>query len=280
MKKGLVLEGGAMRGMFTCGVIDVFMENSIEFDGAIGVSAGAAFGCNIKSKQIGRPVRYNKKYCTDPRYSSYKHWLKTGDIFINEFVYDELIYKLDPWDQKTFEENKMEFYCVATDIETGKPVYQLLKDGKKKDVEWIRASASMPVFSNPVKIDSHLYLDGGTTDSIPLQFLQSKGYDKIVVVETQPESYRKSKQKYMPFIQAKLHKYPNLIKALATRHHLYNAQKEYVKKQEQLGNVLVLRPKSPLNIKSITHDPSELERVYQLGRQEALDHLDEIKAFL
>lgn len=280
MKKGLVMEGGAMRGMFTCGVIDVFMENNIKFDGAIGVSAGAAFGCNIKSEQIGRPVRYNKTYCNDKRYASYSHWLKTGDIFNNEFLYGEMIYELDPWDQETFEQNPMEFYCVATNIETGQPTYHQLTDGKEKDVLWIRASASIPVFCNPVEIDGHKYLDGGSTDSIPLQFLESKGYDKIVVIETQPYDYEKKPQKHVPFISLSLRKYPYMIEALKKRHGIYNAQKNYVKKQEKLGNVFVLRPEKPLNIQSITKDPNELERVYQLGREQALKHLDEIKTYL
>ena len=123
MKKGLVLEGGAMRGMFTCGVLDVFMENGIEFDGAVGVSAGATFGCNIKSKQHGRALRYNKKYCADKRYHSVRSLLTSGDIYNVKFCYDELPYKLDKWDIETFSNSPMEFYCVVTDIMTGKPAY-------------------------------------------------------------------------------------------------------------------------------------------------------------
>ena len=280
MKKGLVLEGGAMRGMFTCGVIDVFMENDIDFDGCIGVSAGAAFGCNIKSKQIGRPIRYNKRFCNDERYASFSEWLKTGDLYNEDFCYDEMIHVYDIWDEETFKNNPMEFYCVATDIEEGIPVYYKCKNGDDKDIRWIRASASMPFFSNPVEIDGHKYLDGGTTDSIPLRFMEANGYDKIIVVETQPYHFIKTKQKYLPVIKHKLNDYPLLIHALENRHIMYNRQKEYVKTRESEKKVYVIRPENSLNIKSTCKDPNELERVYQIGRQTALAHLSEIKEYL
>lgn len=269
-----------MRGMFTCGVIDVFMENGITFDGAIGVSAGAAFGCNIKSHQIGRPVRYNKKYCADKRYSSFRSWLRTGDLFNVDFCYDEMPLKLDPWDQEAYAKDPMEFWCVATDVKTGKPHYQQLFEGDKHDIQWIRASASIPIFSNPVELDGGVYLDGGTADSIPLRFFEKHGYGPIVVVETQPAGYRKKPQKYMPVVKLMLRKYPNMVKALKYRYHMYNKEKTYVLAQERRGRVLVIRPEEPLNIKSTNKDPKELERVYQIGRRAAQAKLEEVKAYL
>lgn len=265
MKTGLVMEGGAMRGMFTCGVLDVLMENGITFDGAVGVSAGATFGCNIKSRQMGRAYRYNKKYCTDKRYHSIRSLLTTGDIYNVPFCYDELPYKLDPWDIETFEKNPMEFYCVATDLMTGKPVYHNCKTGEKKDIVWIQASASMPLVSRPVEIDGGLYLDGGMSDSIPLKFMQDKGYDKILVIETQPANYVKSKQKYMPLIKMRLGKYPNMVRCMEERHIMYNEEKRYIREQEEKGLVQVIRPKAPLNIGAIEKDPNEIQRVYDLG---------------
>lgn len=280
MKTGLVLEGGAMRGMFTCGVIDVMMENGIEIDGAIGVSAGAAFGCNYKSKQIGRPFRYNCNYCNDKRYVSLCSWITTGDLYNEKFCYDELLYHLDPWDQEAFSQNPMEFYCVATNVDTGKAEYHKCKDGTKTDILWIRASASIPVFSNPVLIDGKRYLDGGTTDSIPLKYFESIGYDRIIVVETQPKEYRKSKQKFLPMIRILLHKYPNLVQALEVRYKHYNTQKEYIISREKTGGVLVIRPEDSLHIKSTTKDPNELRRVYLIGREVATKQLDQIRSFL
>ena len=160
MKKGLVLEGGAMRGMFTAGVLDVLMENNIDFDGCVGVSAGAAFGCNIKSTQIGRVIRYNTKYCKDKRYCSFKSLLTTGDIFGADFCYNKLPFELDIFDTDTFKTSPVEFFVTATDIETGKAVYHKCTDGLNDDLLWFRASASMPLVSRTVEINGLKLLDG------------------------------------------------------------------------------------------------------------------------
>ena len=268
-----------MRGMFTCGALDVFMENGITFDGAVGVSAGATFGCNIKSGQRGRALRYNKKYCTDKRYHSIRSLLLTGDIYNVRFCYDELPYKLDKWDIEAFEKNPMEFYCVATDVVTGGPVYHKCKDGRTEDITWIQASASMPLVSRMVHIDGGVYLDGGTSDSIPLEFMEGKGYDRILVIETQPGDYMKSPQSLMPLIKLVYRKYPGMIKATEDRHLMYNREKSYVRSREKDGSVLVIRPKAPLNINPIEKDPAELQRVYDLGREAALEKLDDIRKF-
>ncbi len=268
MKTGLVLEGGAMRGMFTSGVLDVLMENNISFDGAVGVSAGATFGCNIKSKQIGRAYRYNKKYCADKRYHSISSLIKTGDIYNVDFCYNEIPYKLDMWDTETYNNNPMEFYCVATDIRTGKPVYHNCITAAGEDLQWIRASASMPVVSRPVKIGDGLYLDGGMSDSIPLKFMESKGYDKILVIETQPRDYVKEKQKYMPLIRFVFRKYPIMVKTMEERYLMYNEEKRYIREKEEKGEIEVIRPLAPLGVSAVEKNPLELERVYQLGRTE------------
>ena len=274
------MEGGAMRGMFTCGVLDVLMENGISFDGAVGVSAGATFGCNLKSGQIGRALRYNKKYCTDKRYHSIRSLLFTGDIYNVPFCYDELPYKLDRWDIEAFKNNPMEFYCVATDIETGKPVYHKCTTGEKEDIRWFQASASMPLVSRPVEIDGHFYLDGGPSDSIPLKFMEEKGYDRILVVETQPGDYMKGQQKFMPLVKVMLKKFPSMIECMDKRHLMYNGEKRYIREKEKAGEVIVIRPKSPLNISPIEKNPDELERVYQLGREAAAEKLTELKDYL
>ena len=167
-KTGLVMEGGAMRGMFTAGVLDVLLENGIEFDGAIGVSAGATFGCNFKSKQIGRAIRYNKRFCKDWRYCSLRSLITTGDLYGAKFCYDTLPNQLDIFDTETYRANPLKFYCVASDCETGKPVYKELETCDAKDLTWMRASASMPLASKVVEVDGYKLLDGGMTDSIPL----------------------------------------------------------------------------------------------------------------
>ena len=280
MKTGLVLEGGAMRGMFTAGVLDVLMEHNIEVDGVIGVSAGATFGCNYKSKQIGRTIRYNMKYCNDPRYCSFRSLLKTGDLFGAEFCYHILPEQLDLFDNETYEASPVEFHMVTTDVNTGKPVYYKCDCFDHEGLEWVRASASMPLVSRIVEVGGRQMLDGGISDSIPLSYFQSIGYEKNLVILTQPRNYVKKENKLLPLMKLKLKKYPNLLETMAHRHKNYNDTLEYIRKEEQKGSVLVLCPKEKLPIGRIEHKPERLKAVYDIGRTIALEHLDEIKNFL
>ncbi len=280
MKKGLILEGGAMRGMFTCGVMDVFMEHGIVFDGAVGVSAGAAFGINYKSHQIGRPVRYNKKYCNDKRYASMKSLITTGDLYNVDFCYHTLPFELDVWDTATFYADPMEFYCVVTDVRTGMPVYHLCDHSPAEDIEWIRASASIPIVSRPVEIRGNKYLDGGMSDSIPLKFMEDRGYDRNVVIETQPVDYVKKPQRNMHLVKAALIRYPGMVRAMQDRYIMYNDEKEYIRGREKEGEALVIRPSEPLRIGAAERNPAELERVYLLGRVAAGRRIDEVEDYL
>lgn len=280
MKKGLILEGGAMRGMFTSGVIDVLMEHSVEFDGIVGISAGSTFGCNYKSKQIGRAIRYNKRFAGDPRYGSFKSFLKTGDIFDAEFCYKTLPFELDLFDVETFRNNPVEFYMGVSDLKTGKPVYKKITEGTGEDLEWMRASASIPLVSKPVKIGEGLYLDGGITDSIPLKFFESIGYDRNVVVLTQPRGFVKQPNKAAKFAKLTLGKYPEFVKAFKNRHIMYNQETEYVFDKADKGEIFVICPDAPLNIKSTEKNPDELQRVYDIGRKIAEQKVEELKLFL
>lgn len=280
MKKGLVLEGGAMRGMFSAGVIDVLMENNIEFDAVVGVSAGAAFGCNYKSKQIGRTIRYNMKYIKDPRYCSFRSLIKTGDMFGKDFCYNEIPNKLDPFDNDTFKKNPVEFYVVATDINNGKAVYKKLDSADGYGLSYMRASASLPLVSKPVKIDGKELLDGGIADSIPLEFFINKGYEKNLVILTQPKDYIKKKNSLMPLMKISLRKYPKLIEAMANRHILYNNQIKYTEDAEKNGSAFIIRPSEKLPIGRLEKDPEVLKAVYDLGRKEAIKNLDKIKEYL
>ena len=280
MKTGLIMEGGAMRGLFTCGVIDVFLENNITFDGSAGISAGAVFGCNFKSRQHGRPLRYNLNYCNDPRYGSFISLIKTGDLFDADFCYREVPLFLDPFDAKTFEENPMEFYAGATNIETGECEYHLCHDGLEEDTLWFRASASMPLVSRPVEINGHLYLDGGIVDSIPYHFMAGIGYDRSIVVLTQPKGFVKKKNKATPITDITMRKYPKLCEAIAIRHIRYNEQVKEVEDKEKEGSVIIIRPPESLGIGRITKDKKELERVYQIGRKVTEERLEDIRSFL
>lgn len=280
MKIGLVMEGGAMRGMFTMGVIDVMMEHGITYDGGIGVSAGAVFGCNYKSKQAGRVIRYNKKYCKDKRFASFRSLLKTGDLYGVDFCYHEIPDKLDPFDNDTFVANPMEFYVVCTDVTTGKPVYHRCETGIGVDVEWMRASASMPLLSRIVELDGYKLLDGGIGDSVPLAYFESIGYERNVVILTRSDAYRKEKSKVMPLVKRGLHDYPKMVEAMANRHERYNANIEYVRQQEHEGKAFVIRPAEELNIGGKESDPKELERVYQIGRRTMEAQMEELEMFM
>lgn len=279
-KTGLVLEGGAMRGMFTAGVLDVMMENGVTFDGAMGVSAGAVFGCNFKSRQIGRSLRYNMRFCGDPRYCSVESLIKTGDLYGVQFCYDEIPNKLDPFDVEAYKNNPMVFYAVCTNVETGKAIHKRLDNGDKKDMEYFRASASMPIVSRIVEVDGYKLLDGGITDSIPLSSMERRGYPKNVVVLTQPLGYVKEKSGMLPLIRVAMRRYPNIIKAMEVRHIRYNKQTDYVREQELAGNAFVIRPPYPLGISRTEDDPAQLRRVYDLGRAEMEKQLTALKEFL
>lgn len=281
MKTGLVLEGGAMRGMYTAGVLDIFMENDITVDGAIGVSAGALFGSNFKSKQIGRTIRYNMKYSRDPRYVGFRSLIKTGDLYGADFCYKELPNKLDIFDVETYQNTPMDFYVVTTDVNTGKPIYHLCPNGDSVDIEWYRASASMPLVSRIVKIDGIEMLDGGISDSIPIRKFREMGYEKNIVILTQHNGYRKKKSNALPLIKLKLGKqYPNLVHDMETRHEMYNQTLDALKEMESRGEVYIIQPKDPITIKRTERDPEKLKKLYDIGRKEGKEHLEKIKKFL
>lgn len=280
MKKGLVLEGGAQRGLFSAGVIDVMMEHGITFDGLVGVSAGAAFGCNYKSRQPGRVIRYNKRFAKDWRFCSLKSWIKTGDLFGGEFDYHYIPDNLDIFDTGTFDANPMEYYAVCTDMETGEPVYKLLMRHGYECYEWIRASSSMPLASRIVEVGGRKLLDGGIADSIPLEFFERRGYDRNVVVLTQPLGYVKKPNRFLPLFRLQLSRYPKFIHAAAVRHEMYNSQVAFVQQREAEGKAFVIRPKAILPIKHLSHDPELMQRVYDEGRKAMEERMDELKAFL
>lgn len=279
-KTGLVMEGGAMRGMFTAGVTDVFLENKIEFDGAVGVSAGACFGSNFKSRQSGRTIRYNMKYCRDKRYCSLRSLIKTGNLYGADFCYHEIPEKLDIFDNKAYKENPMGFYVVATDVESGKAVYKKCDKMEGNDLEWMRASASMPLVSKIVEIDGYKLLDGGMADSIPIKYFESIGYDRNVVILTQPKNFIKEKNKAILLIKLMLKKYPKLIEAMEKRHEIYNETTKYIFKKEEEGRLLVICPDEKLPIERMENNPDKLYEVYKAGRAVAEKRLDEIKKYL
>ncbi len=279
MKTGLVLEGGAMRGLFSAGIIDVLMEHDVWPDGVIGVSAGAAFGCNYKSRQPGRSIRYNMRFAKDPRYSGMRSLITSGDYFNADFAYHVLPTVYDKFDTAAFEANPMAFYVTCTEVTTGEAVYRRLDRCDDSTFDWIRASASMPLFSRVIDLDGHKLLDGGVADSIPLAYFESLGYDRNVVVLTQPAGYQKEHNLFMLLMRLALRRYPRMIDALDKRHIMYNKQLEFVAQAEHEGRCLVIRPDEKIPIGHISHNPDQMRRVYDIGRAVGQRHIDRICQF-
>lgn len=278
-KSGLVLEGGAMRGLYTAGIIDVMMEHDIWPDATIGVSAGAAFGCNYKSRQPGRAIRYNMRFAKDPRYSGIHSLFTTGNYFNAEFAYHIVPHEYDIFDNDAFNKNPMEFHVVCTDVETGKPVYKMLDKASETTYDWIRASASMPLASKIVELEGHRLLDGGISDSIPLEHFEKMGYRHNVVILTQRQGYRKTHTMLMPLMKLSLRKYPKVVEAMDQRHIMYNQELDYVAEAERAGRCLVIRPEEDIPIGYTCHDPEQMKMVYNIGRRIGEANIDRIKSF-
>ena len=280
MKTGLVLEGGGMRGLFSAGVMDVMLEHGIRFDGIVGVSAGATFGCNYKSHQPGRVLRYNIRFKDDPRYMGLRSLLRTGDLVGAEFSYHTLPNELDVFDFDTFINDPAEFHVVCTDVETGEPVYHRIDDMDDEGLDWIRASASMPLVSRPVSLGGHLLLDGGISDSIPLRYFQGQGFDRNVVILTQPKGFFKRRTKLMPLFHLFMRRYPAIVQAMSRRHLMYNDELSYLDEQERSGNILLICPQDTLPIGRTEQKEAKMRHVYGMGRQTGEDMIQTIKDFL
>lgn len=278
MKTGLVLEGGAMRGMYTAGVLDTFLANQIEVDGIVGVSAGALFGVNYLSKQSGRVIRYNKRFNRDKNYLGLRPLLREGNIVSTKYAYEDVPRHLDPFDDETFRRSAVPFYAVVTELETGKAEYMPIRSVLEQ-MDCLRASGSMPFVSRPVEIGGKLYLDGAVADSIPFAWMHRQGYDKLIVVLTRDADYRK---KPMSETMSNLmyRKYPNFCRQLLKRHSVYNASVEMLTQWEKAGKAFVIRPSERIEIGRIESDPNKLQEVYDLGTRDGESRLDALREYL
>lgn len=269
-----------MRGLFSAGVMDALMEEGLRFDGAIGVSAGACFGCNYKSRQIGRTLRYHRKYCRDPRYCSLQSLITTGDLYGADFCYRRLPQELDPFDYESYRKDPMPFYAVCTDVVTGEAKAVRLDTADEEDMKWMRASASMPLVSRPVAVAGGLYLDGGIADSIPLARFEAMGYEKNVVVLTQPRDYEKTKSSLLPLMKIALRKYPLLYEAMKHRHENYNESRRLVLERERQGRCFLFCPEEALPVGRTEKDPEKLTLAWEWGYRQAKSKMNELKHFL
>ena len=280
MKTGIVVEGGGMRGIYGAGVLDVLLENDIKADGLIGVSAGAIHGCSFVSGQKGRSIRYNLKYSRDPRYMSMRSLIRTGDMFGIDFCYRELPETLDPFDNETFESSSTEYYVTCTDVETGQPVYHRCPSLRGDRIDWVRASASMPLASRIVELDGKKLLDGGVADSIPVMAFRKMGCKKDLVILTRPEGYRKKQNPMLPLIRRAYREYPEFVETAASRHLVYNRELDEISRLEREGEILVIRPSRRIKISRTERRPERIEQMYRLGREDAMKAFSGIKAFM
>ena len=278
MKVGLVLEGGAMRGMFTAGVLDVFLDEQIHIDGIVSVSAGALFGVNFPSKQKGRVLRYNKKYLNDKRYMGWHSLFTTGNIVNKDFAFYQLPFELDVFDQAAFARSGIDFYTVLTNVESGEAEYVKIHDAFEQ-METLRATSAMPFVSKMVEIDGKKYLDGGIADSIPLRFCQQLGYDKIIVILTRPLDYRKTPTNSLIF-NAFYRRYPKLVERLTNRYVDYNRAVEDVIRLNEQGEIFVIRPSVTLPIRRIEKDVAKVQAMYDLGVADAKMAMPMLKQYL
>ena len=268
MKRGLVLEGGGMRGLYTAGVLDYFMDQGIEFDYCIGVSAGACHATSYLSKQRGRSFRINTAYLSDGRYFGVKNFFKTGSMFGMDFIFDEIPHKLDPFDYDTFLKTKCEFYAGVTDVQTGKPAYFGI-EAMNHDTTVLRASSAIPVFSPIVEFRGRKFLDGGTSDPIPVKKALADGCDKLVIVLTQHRDYVKSPEKFRAVYRHLYGRYPEMVATLDRRYQVYREAKELAFELEKNGKAIVIAPEHPVGLDRFEKDITKLRALYDEGYRDA-----------
>lgn len=278
---GLILEGGGMKGVYTAGVIDFFLDKGIEFSSVYGVSAGACSMASYLSKQRGRARAVCVDYVGERRYCSLESLLTTGDLFNVEMNYHLVPEKLNPFDYETFGKYTGKAYSVATDIVSGRPVYFRVRD-MKKDIMKIRASASLPLVSRNVKIGSGLYLDGGLSDSLPIQRSVMDGNRKNVVVMTKENGYVKKRTKRLMLFLAgiKYWRYPKVVEMMARRYRHYNEQAAYIERLRRSGKVFVIRPKKFYGVGRLEQDKKKLNQLYRQGYRDAAASYQKLMEFL
>ncbi|MGX7095980.1 patatin-like phospholipase family protein [Gemella bergeri] len=278
MKIGLVLEGGGMRGLYTAGVLDVFLESNVKVTDVVGVSAGTLFGVNFVSKQKGRAWRYNKKYVNDKRYMSVLSLLKTGNLINKDFTYYKIPFQLDEFDNRTFKNSEINFFATVTNIETGEAEYIKISDVFNQ-MEILRATSALPFVSEIIEENGKKYLDGGIADSIPVEFFKKQNFDKIIVILTRSVDYRK-KQSDSLLYRLFYGKYPRLVDKLENRYKNYNNTVEKIIELEKNNEIFVIRPSKAITIKRLEKDINKLQHIYELGKKDGHDIIGKLKKYL
>ena len=279
MKVGLVLEGGGMRALFTAGVLDALLDiKELDIDGIVGVSAGALFGVNYVSGQKERAIRYNIKYARDKRYMGFYSWITTGNAVNEEFAFYEIPFKLDVFDQEKFKQSKIDFYVVMTNVESGKPEYVLIKDVFKQ-MEYLRATSALPFASKIIEINGKKYLDGGISDSIPIDYCEGLGYDKIILVLTRPKNTHKEDK--LNFLYKLVYrKYPNLLERLINMGKDYEVVLKKIEDLENKKKIFVIRPPKVLKIGRLEKNEDKIQNVYDIGLNTGIKEKENLLKYL
>jgi len=274
-----ILEGGGMRGMYTSGVLDAFMDNDLYINNVYAVSAGCYNALSYISRQRGRTYRMNTTYLNDKRYINMLKLITTGSAINNDFIFEEVFKNLDKFDYKAFKKNCKMFCAVSTNCETGEAYYPLVKD-LEKDADYIKASTALPLFTNMVKVDGLKLTDGGVSDSIPIRKAIEDGFVNNVIILTRPKGFVLGNSKYAKFYKVRYRKYPNLLQAMLERKDKYNATLQLIEELEKDGKVIVVRPKESLNINNLEKDEEKIRKIYEMGYSDGVKYIDKIKKFI
>lgn len=278
-ESSLILEGGGMRGMFTSGVLDAFMDNDLYINNVYAVSAGCYNALSYLSNQRGRSYRINTTYLRDKRYISFKKLMTKGSAINADFIFNDVFRELDPFDYAFFNENKGEFYSVSTNCVTGEAHYALIGD-IDRDLEYIKASAALPLFTKLVKKDGFILTDGGVSDSIPIRRAIEDGFVNNVIILTRPKGFIMGDNKLMKYYKIRYRKYPKLIKAMENRKHLYNETLKYIEDLEKNRKVIVIRPREDLKISNLERNREKIEKIYNMGYEIGIEYINNIKKFI
>lgn len=275
----LVLEGGAMRSLFTAGVLDVLMDAGIVCRRAIGTSAGALCGYNYVAGATGRTCYVNVNFAPDSRYLSLRSFVKTGNVYGREFSFDEIPNRIEPFDYDAFRRSPIELVAVSSDLDLGEADYHVVAD-PVEDLPYVIASSSMPLVSRIVEVDGKRLLDGGTCDSIPVDFSRATGAAKHIVVLTQDASYRKRPDRLLALEHQRYADFPLYLERLEHRYYEYNRTVRRVERMAEAGEAFLVRPERPVGVSNIEHDQAKLFALYEHGVETMAKALPALERYL
>lgn len=277
---GLVLEGGGMRGLYTAGLLEYFMEKDLFFPYVIGVSAGACMAASYLSRQAGRNRKVNIDLVSDPRYLSFRNFIRKREIFGMDFLFDDIPNKVVQFDFDTFLSGNEKFLIGTTDCRTGKPIYYNKHEHGNDILTIIRASSSLPFIAPIVEYDGKLLLDGGLTDPIPIKKSVTDGYKRNIVIMTKSEGYRKQPSRLTSVAKYIYRKHPKVARVLIEQYKVYNDTLNYIHSEQQKGNLYLIQPSVEVPVSRIERNQNRLTQLYELGYEDAKRHYNQLNKWI